>query len=113
MFSTEAEYMALSDTAWQIMWIKSLLGELGYDLKHIPVNADNQGLIFIGSNPIQERRTKHIDIRYHYIRECIENEDISVFIEGKENPADMFTKNLPVAPVLKFWEALGITFKTS
>ena len=96
------------------MWIKSVLGELSYDLKHIPVNADNQGSIFIRSNPVQERRTKHIDIRYHYICECIKNEDISIFsIEGKENPADTFTKNLPVTPFLKFWEALGITFETS
>ena len=43
--------MALSDTACQIMWIKLLLGELGYDLKH---NADNQRVIFTGSNPVQE-----------------------------------------------------------
>ena len=106
--------MALSDTARQIMWIKSLLGELGYDLKHIPINADNQGSIFIGSNPVQERQTKHIDIRYHYIHECIKNEDVSVFfIEGKENPADMFTKNLPVISFLKFREFLRITFDTS
>ena len=112
--STEAEYMALSDTAHQIMWIKSLLGELGYDLKHIPINADNQGSIFIRSNPVQERWTKHIDICYHYVHECIKNEDISVFfIEGKENPADMFTKNLPVISFLKFREFLRITFDTS
>ena len=114
MSSTEAEYMALSDTAHQIMWIKSLLGELSYDLKHIPINADNQGSIFIASNPVQERQTKHIDIHYHYVHECIENEDISVFfIEGKENPVDMSTKNLPVAPFLKFQECLRITLKTS
>ena len=96
------------------MWIKLLLKELGYDLEHIPINADNQGSIFIGSNPVQEQRTKHIDIHYHYVCECIKNEDIAVFfIEGKENPADMFTKNLPVAPFLKFRESLGITFETS
>jgi pectin methylesterase-like acyl-CoA thioesterase len=72
-----------------------MFSELRFTLKAIPICADNQGLIFIGSNPVQERRTKHIDIRYHYIRECIENGDVSViFIEGKENPADMFTKNL-------------------
>ena len=101
--STEAEYMALSDTTRQIKWIQSLLGELGFTLKCIPVNADNQGSIFIGSNPVQERRTKHIDIRYHYVRDCIENVDIEVFfIEGKENPADMFTKNLSAPLFLKF-----------
>ena len=111
--STEAEYMALSDTSCQIKWIQSLLQELGFELRNIPVCADNQGSIFIGSNPVQEQRTKHIDIHYHYVRECIENDDISVvFIEGKENPADMFTKNLPAVPFLKFREHLGITFDT-
>jgi hypothetical protein len=69
----------------------------------LSTNADNQGSIFIGSNPVQERHTKHIDICYHYVHECIENEDVSVvFIEGKDNPADMFTKNLGVTLFLKF-----------
>jgi hypothetical protein len=112
--STEAEYMALSDTSRQIKWIQSIFSELGFALKAIPICADNQGSIFIGSNPVQERRTKHIDIRYHYVRECIEEGDVSVvFIEGKENPADMFTKNLGATLFLKFRDSLGITFKSS
>jgi hypothetical protein len=61
--STEVEYMALSDTSRQIKWIQSMFSELGFTLKAIPICADNQGSIFIGSNPVQERRTKHIDIR--------------------------------------------------
>jgi hypothetical protein len=111
--------MALSDTSRQIKWIQSIFTELGFSLKAIPICADNQGSIFIGSifigsNPVQERRTKHINIRYHYIRECIENGDISVvFIEGKENPADMFTKNLGTTLFLKFRDSLGLTFKSS
>ena len=110
--STEAEYMALSDTSHQIKWIQSILSEIGFTIKHIPICADNQGLIFIESNPVQERWTKHIDIRYHYIRECIENGDVSVvFIEGKENPADMFTKNLGATLFLKFRDSLGLTFE--
>jgi Reverse transcriptase (RNA-dependent DNA polymerase) len=112
--STEAKYMALSDTSRQIKWIQSLLSELGYQIKRIPICADNQGSIFIGSNPVQERRTKHIDIRYYYVRECIENEDVSVvFIEGKDNPADMFTKNFGANLFLKFQDSLRITFKIS
>ena len=106
--------MALSDTSRQIKWIQSLLGELGYKLKGILVCANNQGSIFIGSNPVQEQQTKHINIRYHYVCDCIEAEDIEVFfLEGKENLADMFTKNLGTIPFLKFWDSLGITFKPS
>src|ERR1700733_4006563 len=109
--STEAEYMALSDTGRQVVWIESLFQELGYNMQQIPICADNQGSIFIGSNPVQKRRTKHIDIRYHYICELIEDKKVSVFfIPGTENPADMLTKNLAAEKFLKFWEHLGIIF---
>jgi hypothetical protein len=110
--STEAEYMALSDTCRQISWIQSLFGELGFTLTRIPICGDNQGSIFIGSNPVQERRTKHIDIRYHYIRECIEGDKVTVvFIPGSDNPADMFTKNLAAIKFTKFRDSLGIKFE--
>jgi hypothetical protein len=112
--STEAEYMALSDSCRQITWLQSLLSELGIDESRTPLCGDNQGSIFIGSNPVQERRTKHIDIRYHYIRECIENNKIDMFfISGDENPADMFTKNLGRVKFLKFRDTLGLEFYSS
>jgi len=53
--STEAEYMALSDTCRQIMWMKSLFEELGFPFGTVPISGDNMGSIFIRSNPIQER----------------------------------------------------------
>jgi len=109
--STEAKYMALLDTCWQIAWIQSLFQELGYDLVPTPICGDNQGLIFIGSNPVQEWRTRHIDIQYHYICECIEDDKVSVyFVPGMENPADMFTKNLGTIDFLCFRKHLGIKF---
>jgi hypothetical protein len=109
--STEAEYMALSDTSRQAMWIKTLLTELGLTLKAIPIYGDNQGSIFIGSNPVQERRTKHIDIRYHYVRQCIEDKQVELmFIEGSNNPADMFTKNLGINKFSQFRAQLGLEF---
>jgi len=76
--STEAKYMAMSDTCRQITWIQSLFQELGYDLAPTPICGDNQGSIFIRSNPVQEQWTKHIDICYHYICECIEDGKVSV-----------------------------------
>src|SRR5271168_2337604 len=105
--STEAEYMALSDCSRQAVWIKSLLSELGINVLPIHINGDNQGSIFIGSNPVQEKRFKHIDIRYHYIRQCIEDKKISLyFVPGSENPADMFTKNLGKLKFLQFRDQL-------
>jgi len=109
--STEAEYMAMSDTCRQIMWIQSLFQELGYDLAPTPICGDNQGSIFIGSNPVQEWWTKHIDIHYHYIRDCIKDGKVSVyFISGNENLANMFTKNLGTIDFLCFRKHLGIKF---
>ena len=53
--STEAKYMALSDTCHHVSWIQNVFQELGFPIKCIPIAADNQGSIFIGSNPVQER----------------------------------------------------------
>ena len=109
--STEAEYMALSDCARQVTWVQSLLSELGVIIRPIPICADNQGSIFLAQNPVQERRSKHIDIKYHHVRECIEDGRVSLcFLEGTRNPADMFTKNLGRVPFYKCLEHLGLVF---
>ncbi|THH13402.1 hypothetical protein EUX98_g9731 [Antrodiella citrinella] len=101
--STEAEYYALGDCCKQVLWIKSLLGELYYKLNAIPICGDNQGSIFMASNPVQERRSKHVDIRYHFIRDVVQSGAVELFyIEGNDNPADMFAKNLGHVKFLKF-----------
>ena len=110
--STEAEYMALSDCSRQVVWMHTLLGELGYHLRPIPICGDNQGSIFIASNPVTEKRSKHIDIRYHFIREVISRKLTEVFfIDGDDNPADLLTKNLGSVKFLKFRAQLGLTFQ--
>jgi len=109
--STEAEYMALSDCSRQVVWMHTLLGELGYSLKPIPICGDNQGSIFIASNPVTEKRSKHIDIRFHYIREVIERKLAEVFfIDGDKNPADLLTKNLGSVKFLLFRPEYGLHF---
>jgi len=109
--STEAEYMAMSDTCRQVSWIQLLMSKLGFPLSETLVCANNQGSIFIGLNPVQERHTKHINIRYHYICKCIEDKKVSVvFLPGHNNPTDMFTKNLPQVAFLKFRDQLGLIF---
>ena len=109
--STEAEYMALSDCSRQVTWIKNLMHELGYNLGPILIAGDNQGSIFIAKNPVTEKRSKHIDLRYHFIRDRITDKTIEVvFIEGEHNPADMFTKNLGHVKFLRFRAELGMFF---
>jgi len=109
--STKAEYMALSNCARQVTWIRSLLGELGYKLKAILICSDNQGSIFMASNPVMEPRSKHIDIRYHRIRKSVAKGNVELFfIDGAENPADLLTKNLPREKFAKFRAQLGLQF---
>jgi transposase InsO family protein len=112
--STEAEYMSLSDTSRQLVWIKALLSELDIDMGPVPLCGDNQGSIFMASNPVQERRIKHIDIRYHYIREVVQRREVDLyFISGAENPADMFTKNLGRIKFTQFRGTLGLKIYSS
>ena len=107
--ATEAEYMALSDCSRQAVWVQNIFSELGLQVKPTPICADNEGGIFIASNPVQERRTKHIDVRYHYVRDLVESRRIEIFwVPTDENPADMFTKNLGHVKFMKFRKMLGL-----
>jgi hypothetical protein len=91
-----------------------MIEELGIWLKAVPIYGDNQGSIFIASNPVQESRTKHIDISYHYIRELVGAKKVELmFVPGEMNPANMFTKNLQKVKFLKFQNQLGLDFKDS
>jgi hypothetical protein len=112
--STEAEYMALSDCSRQAVWIKNIQTELGFKDSITPICADNEGGIFIANNPVQERRTKHIDVKYHHVRDLIEEKRIEIFwVPTDDNPADMFTKNLGHIKFLKFRSMLGLEFYSS
>ena len=103
--------MALSDCSHQVVWMHTLLGELSYHLSAIPICRDNQGSIFITSNPVTEKQLKHIDIRYHYIRKVINCGLTEVyFINGDNNPMDLLTKNLGSVKFLKFRAMLGLEF---
>jgi hypothetical protein len=63
------------------------------------------------TNPVQEKHSKHIDLHYHYIRDVVQDGKVELFfVEGTQNPADMFTKNLGHVKFLKFWEQLGLEF---
>jgi hypothetical protein len=93
----EAEYMAAGEAVKEACWIKRFINDLGtaITIDTIPIHVDNDSAIKLTDNPEQHQRSKHIDIRHHFIRERISAGDVSmVWISGKENPADMFTKAL-------------------
>nr|GEX43324.1 retrovirus-related Pol polyprotein from transposon TNT 1-94 [Tanacetum cinerariifolium] len=96
MSSTEAEYMALSTSCAQVMWMRTQLQDYGFNYNKIPLYCDSQSAIAISCNPVQHSRTKHIHTRYHFIKEHVENRIIEFyFVRTKYQLADMFTKALP------------------
>ena len=96
------------------IWFRNLFSKLGVQLAPIPLFGDNQGSIFLASNPVQEKHIKHIDLRYHFIRDTIQTRQVELyFIEGAQNPADMFTKNLGRIKFHQFREYLGLEFYSS
>jgi hypothetical protein len=95
--TAEAEYVALSLCVQEILWLTSLLEEMGVSVK-LPVRLfeDNQGAIAIAENEGYQSRAKHIDIRYHFIREHVKAKTIKLsYIESANQLADFLTK--PIA----------------
>nr|GFB74195.1 retrovirus-related Pol polyprotein from transposon TNT 1-94 [Tanacetum cinerariifolium] len=96
MSSAEAEYVALSASCAQVMWMRTQLQDYGFNYNKIPLYCDSQSAIAISCNPVQHSRTKHIHTRYHFIKEQVENGIIEVyFVRTEYQLADMFTKALP------------------
>ena len=94
--STEAEYKAMSDACREGLWLRNLLSELCLrPPSSIPLHVDNEGAEALAKNPTHHSRTKHIHTRYHFVRECVTNDSISIHHVGsKDMLADMLTKPL-------------------
>ena len=94
--SSEAEYYAISEAAKDIKFVVQILNSIGINVNMpIIVHVDNVGAIFMSENVTATQRTKHIDVRYHYVREFIEEGFIKIiFVKSEDNKSDMFTKNV-------------------
>nr|GFA89879.1 retrovirus-related Pol polyprotein from transposon TNT 1-94 [Tanacetum cinerariifolium] len=91
--TTEAEYMVLTEVVKESIWLQGLLIELGINLRSVVVSCDNQGVIHLLKNEMFHERTKHINVRYHFIREIVESKEIEMAKIGtKDNTSDTFTK---------------------
>ncbi|GJV88598.1 putative reverse transcriptase domain-containing protein [Tanacetum coccineum] len=94
--STEAEYIAMSGCCAQILWMRSQLSDYGFAYNHIPLYCDNKSVIALCCNNVQHSRSKHIDIRHHFIREQVEKGVVELyFVRTEYQLADIFTKALP------------------
>ncbi|KAG7578131.1 Zinc finger CCHC-type [Arabidopsis thaliana x Arabidopsis arenosa] len=94
--SCEAEFMAATEASKQALWLQELLGEVtGGSCEKVTLLIDNKSAIALAKNPVFHGRSKHINKRYHFIRECVENEQIEVeHVAGEEQRADILTKAL-------------------
>lgn len=95
--TTEAEYIALSEAVKEGVWMKRFAEELGFPQDTVEIYCDSQSAIALSKNAVFHLQTKHIATKYHFIRDLIEVGEVQVLkIATANNPADIFTKVLPV-----------------
>jgi hypothetical protein len=94
--STEAEYVAMSEAVKEVKFIYYLLCDIGIEVKlPIIIKADNIGAMFMAQNSSSGVRTRHVDTRYHFVGENLDDGIIKIeFIKSVENQSDIFTKNV-------------------
>nr|GEY43201.1 ribonuclease H-like domain, reverse transcriptase, RNA-dependent DNA polymerase [Tanacetum cinerariifolium] len=108
--SCESEFIAVTAAAIQALWLKRLLSKLTHSQeKKVTIQVDNKSAITLTKNPVFHGRSKHIDTKYHFIRECVEREDIQVeFVNREYQKADILTKALPKIKFLTMRHLIGL-----
>ncbi|GJS49985.1 hypothetical protein Tco_0600106 [Tanacetum coccineum] len=93
--SAEAEYVSLSACCAQVLWLRTQLTDYGFHFDKIPMYCDSKAAIAISYIPVQDSRTKHIDVICHFIKEQVEKDIVKLFFVRTEYLlADLFTKAL-------------------
>jgi hypothetical protein len=105
---TEAEYIAPGHCCAQLLWMRQTLRDYGYKLSKVPLLCDNESAICMADNPVEHSRTKHIDIRYNFLRSPTKG-DIKIAYVNTHNPlTDLFTKPLDEKTFSKLRNELNI-----
>jgi hypothetical protein len=93
--TAEAEYVVAGQCCVQLLWMRQTLRDFGYNLNKVPLLCDNESAIRLADNPSEHSRTKHIDIRHHFLRDHQQRGGIDIYHISTENQlADIFTKPL-------------------
>nr|GEU44722.1 copia protein [Tanacetum cinerariifolium] len=97
--TTEAEYVSTGKAYQQALWMKQALVDYGIRLDDLPIMCDNRGAIDLSKNPVQHSRTKHINIRHHFLHDNVQKGNISIEkVSSEDNIADILTKPLKREP---------------
>jgi hypothetical protein len=109
--STEAEYKPMANATAEIIWVQSLLKELGVKLSQPPcLWCDNMGATHLSANHVFHARAKHIEIDFHFVREQVMRKQLEIrFVPSKSQIADGFTKPLHVQSFEEFKHNLNLT----
>ncbi|XP_036148378.1 secreted RxLR effector protein 161-like [Monomorium pharaonis] len=108
--STEAEYMALSDATKEALYVSKLLDELGTTLNGIVIKNDSNGVQKLAMNPVHHARSKHIDIRHHFVRDAVSRNLVTIqHVSTDEMATDILTKGLPRGRHENYMKLLGLT----
>jgi hypothetical protein len=110
--STESEYKAIADATTEVIWIQVLLHELGISQVRPPTLwCDNLGATYLSTNPIFHRRSKHIEVDYHFVHERVATQQLDIRpISTKDQLADAFTKPLAGPAFMQFRNNLNLVF---
>ncbi len=108
--TTEAEYVALSEASREAIWLRHLYGELGFIQKEpIILLGDNDRSVSMTKNPQFHKRTKHVDIRWHWVRDLVKDGLINVIdCRDPQQTADIMTKSLPRPKYIRHVNELGL-----
>ncbi|GJR95627.1 retrovirus-related pol polyprotein from transposon TNT 1-94 [Tanacetum coccineum] len=107
--TAESEYVVVSGCCAQILWMRTQLTDYSFLYDKVPIYCDSKSAIAISCNPVQHTRSKHIDVRYHFIKDHVEKGTIELYFVGTEfKLADLFTKSLPEARFKFLVEKLGM-----
>ena len=111
MSSTEVEYTLATEAACEGVWPRKLPNDLGRKQEDpTTIYCDNMFAIALTKNPVFHARSKHIELRHHFISDLVQKEELQLeFISTNEQPADMLTKPITTEKFLKFKDMLGLT----
>ena len=109
MSTTEANYIVVSEACKEAIWLARLVGDLGISVEVPTLHCDSQSAIMLAKNPVFHAKTKHIDVKYHFIRDVLEDKHMElVKVHTDDNPADLLTKGLTFERFAHYQALMGM-----